>query len=439
MGHNKGMIIHDLARALVETHPLEAARILERLEPREVVDELSGFESELRAPVLEWFSPDFAARVLQELPPEEAAQIVRELPSEDTNDIFEYLPERERQALLDRLPSAHAEELEELAEYEEDTAGSIMSREYVALREGATVADALTRLRRLALVGRDVNYVYVVDEVRVLKGVLLMRDLVLNLPLTPLAQVMVTEVLHVYADDPLDEVRDTLLERNLLSVPVTDEHERLRGVILATQLVSELQEEGFEDAQKMFGAGSDEHASSSAGFSIRKRLPWMQVNLATAFLAAAVVGAFDGIIAQITILAAFLPVVAGQGGNAGAQAQAVMLRSLALEDVDIGRSRKVLLKEGVVGAVNGAATGVVAGAAASLFSGKVALGVVVAAAMTVNLLVAGIAGAGIPLVMERLGQDPAQSSNIILTTVTDVLGFVSFLGFAVLARPWLVG
>ncbi len=432
------MITQDLAHALVETHPLEAARILERLEPREVVEELGRYDEELRAPVLEWFSPDFAARVLQELPPEEAAALVRELPSEDTNDILEYLPESDRQAVLERLPSAHAEELEELAEYEEDTAGSLMSPEYVALREGATVADALTRLRRLALVGRDVNYVYVVDEERVLKGVLLMRDLVLNLPRTPLSRVMVADVLRVYTGDPQGEVRDALLERNLLSVPVVDDRERLRGVILATQLVSELQEEGFEDAQKMFGAGSDEHASSSAGFSIRKRLPWMQVNLATAFLAAAVVGAFEGVIAQITILAAFLPVVAGQGGNAGAQAQAVMLRSLALDDVDVGRSGKVLLKEGLVGLVNGAATGVVAGIAAALFSDNVALGFVIAAAMTVNLLIAGVAGAGIPIIMERLGQDPAQSSNIILTTVTDVLGFASFLGFAVIARPWLL-
>ena len=432
------MITDDLARALVETHPLEAARILERLEPHEVIGELARFDSELRAPVLEWFSPDFAARVLQELPPEEAARLVRDLPSDDTHDILEYLPENERQTVLGLLPSARAEELELLAEYEEDTAGSLMSLELVALREGATVADALTRLRRLALVGREVNYVYVVDEARVLKGVLLMRDLVLNLPRTPLSTVMVADVLRVYVDDPLDEVRDVLLERSLLSVPVVDDRERLLGVILATQLVSELQEEGFKDAQKMFGAGSDEHASSSAAFSIRKRLPWMQVNLLTAFLAAAVVGAFDSIIAQITILAAFLPVVAGQGGNAGAQAQAVMLRSLALDDVDVGRSGKILLKEGLVGVVNGAATGVVAGLAAAYFSNNVALGIVIAAAMTVNLFIAGVAGAGIPLIMERLGQDPAQSSNIILTTVTDVLGFASFLGFAVLARPWLL-
>ncbi len=432
------MISDDLARALIETHPLEAARILEGLEPNEVLEVLSHYDAELRAPVLEWFSADYAARVLQLLPPDEAAQLVRELPTEDTHDILGYLPENERALVLERLPTAQIEDLEELAEYAEDTAGSIMTLEYVALREGATVADALTRLRRLALVGREVNYVYVVDEERVLRGVLLMRDLVLNLPRTPLGRVMVGDVMRVRTDDPLDEVRDALLERNLLSVPVVDDEERLRGVILATQLVSELQEEGFEDAQKMFGAGSDEHASSTAPFAIRKRLPWMQVNLLTAFLAAAVVGAFDSVIAQVTILAAFLPVVAGQGGNAGAQAQAVMLRSLALDEVNIGRSRKVLLKEAVVGLVNGAATGIVAGLAAAFFASNVALGVVIAAAMTVNLMVAGVAGAGIPLIMERLGQDPAQSSNIILTTVTDVLGFASFLGFAVLARPWLL-
>lgn len=433
------MVDVELARALIETHPLEAARVLERLEPAEAWEALGRFEAPLRAPVVEWFAPDFAARVLQEVAPEEAAEVVRELPSEASNDILAYLPEGARQALLAELPSAHAEELEELSEYGEDTAGSVMSPEFVALRERATVADALTRLRRLAIVGREVNYVYVVSDARELRGVLVMRDLVLNLPRTPLAQVMVPEPLRVYAEDPLDEVRDALLERNLLAVPVVDDAERLVGIILATQLVSELQEEGFEDAQKMFGAGSDEHASSSAAFSIRKRLPWMQVNLATAFLAAAVVGAFEGVIAQLTVLAAFLPVVAGQGGNAGAQALAVMLRSLALDDVDLGLKRKVLLKEAWVGLVNGVATGVVAGALAALFAGNVALGVVIALAMTVNLVIAGVAGAGIPILMERLGQDPAQSSNIILTTVTDVLGFASFLGFAALARPWLLG
>lgn len=433
------MIRDDLAKAMIESHPLEAARLLEGLEPPEVVAELQPYNHEISGAVLEWMNSEFAARVLLAWPDGEVDALIRAIPKDEANDILSYLSEQQRQNFVDRLPSLHAEDLGELAEYEEDTAGSIMTPELVALRQGATVADAVTRLRRLALVGREVSYVYVIDAERRLKGVLLMRDLVLSLPHVPLSKVMLPEVLYVHATDSLDEVRDLLLERDLLSVPVLDEQDRLCGVVQAPQLVSELQEEGFEDAQKMFGAGSDETASSSILFAIRKRLPWMQINLLTAFLAAAVVGAFDSVIAQVTILAAFLPVVAGQGGNAGAQAQAVMLRSLALEDVDIGRSRKVLIKEGSVGVVNGIATGVVAGVAAALTSQNTALGVVIAAAMTVNLFVAGIAGAGIPILMDRLGQDPAQGSNIILTTVTDVLGFASFLGFAVLAKPWLLG
>lgn len=433
------MTLHDeLAYALLEHHPLDGARVLERLEPDDAYRELLSLQERYRAPVLEGFSPPFAARVLQEADEEERVALVRELPSEVTADIVEYLPNSLEDALLAALPSLHAEEIEALGEYEEDTAGSIMDPDFVALRERATVADALTRLRRLALVGRSVNYVYIVDDANRLSGVMMMRDLVLNISTTPLRDIMIHKVVKVYTDDELDDVADLLRERGLLAVPVVDDGERLRGVVLATQLVTELQEEGFEDAQKMFGAGFDEQASSTSWFAIRKRLPWMLVNLGTAFLAAAVVGAFEGIIAQITILAAFLPVVAGQGGNAGAQALAVMLRSLALSEVDVRRPTRVLFKEARVGLLNGLATGVVAGALAVVFSGNVALGGVIFAAMTLNLVIAGVSGAAIPLVMERLGQDPAQSSNIILTTVTDIVGFASFLGLAVAARPWLL-
>ena len=431
--------LHDeLARVFLENHPIDSARVLERLEPAEALREVLALEDPYRAPVMEGFSPSFAARMLMQADADEMLDLVRELPSEEAADIFEYLPEGVEEALLGALPSLHAEEIEALGDYEEDTAGSIMDPDFVALRERATVADALTRLRRLALVGRNVNYVYVVDGAGRLSGVLMMRDLVLNLSSALLSDIMVRNVISVYTDDDLDDIADLLLEKHLLAVPVVDDEKRIKGVVLATQLVSELQEEGFEDAQKMFGAGSDEQASSTSLFAIQKRLPWLQVNLATAFLAAAVVGAFTGLIEQITVLAAFLPVVAGQGGNAGAQALAVMLRSLALDEIDPRRPRRTLFKEARVGFVNGVVTGLVAGALAALFSGNTALGVVIATAMTLNLVIAGVAGAAIPLVMARVGQDPAQSSNIILTTVTDIVGFASFLGLAVLARPWLL-
>ena len=432
-------LTRDLARELVEAHPLDTARILERLEPAEAWFFLNDLEEDLRPPIVEEFTPAYAARVLLEPDLFTTVGIVRELPSEVTADLLEYLPQPVQNSLLDALPSLHAEEIETLSEYPEDTAGSVMSPDVVSLREGATVGDALTRLRRLALVGRNVNYVYVVDAAERLTGVLVLRDLVLSAPVTPLRDIMIQNVLRVQADDAIDDVADMLLEKGLLSVPVVDDGERLLGVVFATQLVSELQEEGFEDAQKMFGAGSDEHASSPPRFAVRKRLPWLTVNLATAFLAAAVVGAFEGIIAQVTVLAAFLPVVAGQGGNAGAQALAVTLRSLALDELDAKAPRKIITKEALVGFVNGVATGVLAGGLAALFSGNLVLGIVIAVAMVLNLVMAGVSGAAIPVIMERFGQDPAQSSNIVLTTITDIVGFSSFLGLAVLAQRWLVG
>ena len=429
--------VSDLAQTLIEHHPIDTARVLERLSPIEAWASLVLVEEPYRAEIVENFSPEFAARVFTLAGLESTVRLVREMPSEVSTDIFECLPEDFEQKLLDELPNAHSDTIEELLEYPEDTAGSLMSPDFVALQETATVNDALTRLRRLSSVGKNVNYVYVIDTESRLKGVLVMRDLVLTTGDTALSQVMVSSIIKVYVDDALDDVADKLIEEKLLAVPVVNDAELLKGVIVATQLVKDFHEEGFEDAQKMFGAGSDEHASSNVGYTIRQRLPWLQVNLLTAFAAAAVVGAFDGIIAQYTILAAFLPVVAGQGGNAGAQALAVMLRAIALDEIDVRKPRRVLVKEALVGLLNGIAVGLTAGIVAGVFGGNIALGIVVTLAMIINLFIAGIAGASIPMVMERLGQDPAQSSNIILTTVTDIIGFAAFLGLAVFARPWL--
>lgn len=427
-----------LARELVESHPLDAARVLERLEPPETWQALQLFDEGFRPSVIEGFNSDYAARVLLELSSEERTTLVKQLPSEVTADLLEYFPESEKENLLSELSDLHAEEIEELTEYEEDTAGSVMSPEFVALREGATVADALTRLRRMALLGQNVNYVYVLNDESQLTGVLLMRDLVLSPSHKLLRDIMVKNVFRVYTSTKLSDVANLLKERRLLAAPVVDDNEHLKGVVSATQLVSELQEEGFEDAQKMFGAGEDESASSTATFSIRKRLPWLTVNLGTAFLASLVVALFDNVIAQLTILATFMPIVAGQGGNSGAQALAVTLRSLALEELDPKQPRRVLLKEATVGLVNGVLMGLLAGVIAAVLTGKPALGMVIFLAMITNLIAAGVSGAGIPILMQRFGQDPAQSSNILLTTVTDCVGYAAFLGMAALAVTWLV-
>lgn len=429
----------ELARTLLEQHPIDAALVLERYSHEATWDVLARLESETQAEIIEAFHSEYAAQILLQLDPGKCQELIRDLPSQISAELLEHFPENLREKVVAALPQLHQEELELFESFAEDSAGSIMNPDVTALREDATVTDAIRRLRRLALLGRSPSYIYIENAAGQLTGVLMMRDLVLSQPNLKLGTIMIKNVIRAYTDDSLNEVARLLREKRLLAVPVVNDNEELLGLISGTELVEELQEEGFEDAQKMFGAGSDEHATSAIGFSIRKRLPWLEVNLLTAFMAAAVVAAFDGLIAEITILAAFLPVVAGQSGNAGAQALAVMLRSLAMNEIDPKMPQTVLRKEAVVGLVNGVLTGFSAAVIAFLVSQNLALALVVLLAMTVNLLFAGLAGAGIPILMQRLNQDPAQSSNIILTTVTDVLGFATFLGLALLARPYLMG
>jgi magnesium transporter len=208
--------------------------------------------------------------------------------------------------------------------------------------------------------------------------------------------------------------------------------------VKADQLINQAQQEASEDIMKMFGVGSEERAFSTLTFSLRKRLPWLHINLVTAFMAASVVAVFEDIIAKITVLAVFLPIVAGQGGNAGSQSLAVVMRGLVMREISPRESKKMLLKEGKIGFVNGVVIGLVTALVAWLWKGNPYLGLVIGLAMIVNLVAAGLSGAFIPLTLKAIGQDPAQSSSIILTTVTDIVGFFAFLGFAVIFQNLLM-
>jgi magnesium transporter len=235
-----------------------------------------------------------------------------------------------------------------------------------------------------------------------------------------------------------EEIANELSRRKFFAVPVVDNQKRLLGIVKADQLINQSQAEATEDLQKMFGAGGDERAFSQIGFSLRKRLPWLHINLATAFLAASVVALFEDMIAKITVLAVFLPVVAGQGGNAGSQSLAVVMRGLVMREIAPNEVRTLIMKEAKIGFLNGLIIGLVTAFIAWIWKGNPFLGIVIGLAMIVNLVAAGLSGALIPLTMKSLGLDPAQSSSIVLTTITDVVGFFSFLGFAVLFQNFLV-
>jgi magnesium transporter len=277
-----------------------------------------------------------------------------------------------------------------------------------------------------------------VDEQDHLIGVMNMRDLLLAAPDRTLESVMRTEVFAFHCFTDREEAAMEFSKRRYFAAPVVDSDQRILGIIKAEQLIQGAQEELVEDLQRMVGAGGDERTSSPVSYSLRKRLPWLHVNLITAFMAAGVVAMFEDIIAKLTVLAVFLPVVAGQGGNAGAQSLAVVMRGLVMREIPRARIKGLVLKETWMGALSGTITGTVTALVAWAWNGNPWLGLVIGLAMIVNLLAAGFSGAFIPIAMKAVGLDPAQCSSIILTTVTDVVGFFAFLGFAVVFQSRLM-
>ena len=427
-----------LAQGYVERDPSTAAHILETLEEKESISILKTLPPELSVQIFLHLQVAYAAALLKEMPPALFETVVKQMKPEQASSILINLPTDLRKILLDYLPDEDKRQIQEYLTYPEDSAGRIMTTDFLAFHENVIVKDAIQRIRSLASRQDPTTYSYVVDESNRLIGVLSMRDLLLTSGDETLSSIVRRDVFTINGFMDREEVAHELSKRHFFAAPVVDTEHHLLGVIKTDQLLGDIQEEATEDILRMVGAGSDERTFSPVSFSFRKRLPWLYVNLGTAFLAAAVVALFEDVIARITILAVFLPVVAGQGGNAGAQTLAVVMRGLVMREITPSNARRLLLKETGLGALNGLVVGIVTAGAAWLWHGNPFLGVVIGLAMIVNLTVAGLAGAAIPLALKGIGRDPAQSSSILLTTVTDVVGFFAFLGFAVVFQRFLV-
>jgi magnesium transporter len=370
-------------------------------------------------------SPDpVASALLRELDPgRAAATLIRLEPGT-------------RQRLLAGLDRETAQDLERLIRYPADSAGALMETRVAVLRPETTVGQALEHLRQNR--PRTLRSVFLVDEQLRLQAVVDLQDLALAPADSLLGALGRPVTVSVSAVDPRDLVVELLEKQHLEELPVLDLHGQLLGVIRAAELMRALQESTSADLQMMVGVSKDERALSPVGFAVRKRLLWMHINLLTAFLAAAVVGVFESTIAQFTALAVLLPVVAGQSGNAGAQAQAVTMRGLALHEIGIRQWLRMVLKEFRIGLINGAAVAVTTAAGVYVWSGSAGLALIISLAMVLSMTIACVAGALVPIMLTRFGQDPAQSSSIILTTVTDVSGFLSFLGIAALLSGLLL-
>ncbi|MCK5942644.1 MAG: magnesium transporter [Planctomycetes bacterium] len=417
--------------------PVGAAQAIEGLEPGVAVEVLEALTHAKLQKLLPHLSPSFVAALIDACSAERIAPLLERGGADVCSALLLSLADEHRTAFLQALPEELREHIAELLTFPTGSVGQAMKTDYTAFHEQLSVLEAIELLRQRQKGKRNVSNIFVVDAEQRLIGVVAMRDLVVASEDETLGDLMVREVVSVSPFDDESAALRTLSGRGFTTLPVVDAQNHLVGVVRATQLLADAQRSASRDVQKLFGVGRDERAFSPVAFCLKKRLPWLHINLATAFLAASVVALFEDVIARVTVLAVYLPVVAGQGGNAGAQSLAVVMRGLVMREIPMDRARSLLVKEGLIGLVNGLVLGVVTAAIAWLWNGNAFLGLVVGLAMIVNLTVAGLAGAVIPLMMKRFGLDPAQSSSIVLTTVTDVVGFFAFLGFAVLFESWL--
>ena len=430
----------NLLNLLQKQHPADLAQIFSELPDKDreaSFSLLAERNGRLAMETISELGPEGGAALLATRSAEEIARLAQEIPSDDAAALIDYLPEELSAAVLDLMRPKESGVVENLLEYDEQTAGRIMNPHVFALNEDMTVGEAITELQN----NRDVEmvfYLYVVDDRTHLVGVVSLRRLLLVSPETPLKRIMTADLISARVDMDQEEVARQVAAYNLLAIPVVDEENKLVGIITVDVVIDVIKDEATEDFYRLAGVAGDDRAFTPAGESLRKRLPWLGINLITAFVAAAVIAAFEVTLDRFTALAFFLPIVAGMGGNAGTQTLTVIVRGIALGELTWGNARKALMKELVVGLGNGVILGTGAALIVWLLRSDPMLGAVLGLAMVVNMFVAAGAGTLVPLGLRAANVDPALASSIFITTMTDVFGFFSYLGLATLFAAYLV-
>lgn len=428
--------------ALVESAPGDAADVLEELSEEAAVELLTDLDPDNAAEILEEISLELAAEIIEELPVGDAAAALDFMDAADAADLIGELTDETAEAVLRAMGDTEAEAVRRLLVYPPDSAGGLMSQEIAALPIGLTSGEAIERIRILSDELEDLSYVYVVDDEHRLKGVISFRDLVFGRPGSGLDEAMVPNPVSVTAFADREEVAELVQRYHLFGVPVTDDNGHLLGMVTTDAVLEAVQEEASEDFATAVGASPEETVYSDVFRSARMRSPWLLINLLLSLAVAFVIENQTGVISRVPVLAALMPVVALLGGNAGSQSLAVVIRSLAADDVPLSRVVGVLSRQLRIGALVGLLVSTAAGVLTFMLigsgffegAGAQALGVamVVAIAALANLTIATTVGTGIPLLLRRLGLDPALASSIFLTFITDLVGFGGFLVVAAL-------
>ncbi|HEY0899061.1 MAG TPA: magnesium transporter [Sphingobacteriaceae bacterium] len=419
-------------RALLEEyHASEIAILFESL-PQEARERIINIlPSELASEIIsEMDAEAHPEKILEALHPDKRSEIFEELDYDDATDIIGQLPEEQQQQFLKELDEEDATAIRTLLKYPEDTAGGLMNTQVLKVNIRLSKKEALEEIIRQSEEMEEFYTINVVDDRNHLMGIVSLKDIIIAKTNTKIGDIVNTDFVFVKADTDQEEVARLISQYNLTNIPVVDDHMRLLGRITFDDVIDVLQEENTEDILKISGVSEDEELSGNWKEAVRSRLPWLIINLGTAFLATSVIRYFEPTITRLVILSGYMTMIAGMGGNAATQALAVTVRRISLSDLTDTQAYRTVLKEFTVGLINGAATGLIVFIFAVIYDSNPMLGLVIFLAMTGNLVIAGITGASIPLFLKRVGVDPAIASSIIITTFTDVFGFLLLLGLA---------
>ncbi|WP_285008321.1 magnesium transporter [Pedobacter faecalis] len=420
-----------LSAVLAEYHASEIAILFASLQPhdRQRIINLLPVEtaSEVLSEMTEEAHPE---ELLLQMDPEKRAEVVEELDYDDATDILSQLEAHEQLEILEELDEDDASHIRNLLSYDDETAGGLMNTEFIRINVNMMKKDAIDEIIRQSEEIEEFYTVYVIDDANVFQGVVSLEDIIRSKGNVKITELVRAEVAWVHPDTDQEEVARLISQYNITSIPVLDSDMKLLGRVTFDDVIDVLEEENTEDILKISGVSEDEELSGNWVEAVKSRLPWLIVNLGTAFLASGVIRHYEPTLNRIPVLSAYMTIIAGMGGNAATQALAVTVRRISLYDLTDNQAYRAVLKEFTVGLINGAVTGLIVFIFALYFDANPMLGLVIFFAMIGNLMIAAVTGTGIPLFLKRIGIDPAIASSIIITTFTDVFGFLLLLGLA---------
>jgi magnesium transporter len=443
-GEIRREFVDEIGRAIKADEAPFLRAVVAELHEADLGDLIAALEQDDRVRLVELTGTDFhfsalnevddtvREEILEELEPETVAEGVRELESDDAVELLEALDEEDQEEILEKLPPSERDALERSLEYPENSAGRRMQTEFIKVPPEWTVGQAIDYMRETPDLPDRFYEIYAVDGAQHWKGALPLDLLLRSRRPVPLADLIDEERRRVAVTDDLEEVARLFGKYNLVAAPVVDTEDRLVGVITIDDVVDVIEEEADEEIKALGGVTSDEQLSDDVWTIAKARFNWLLVNLATAFLASSVLGLFEGQLEKMVALAVLAPIVASQGGNAATQTMTVAVRALATRELGSSNAFRVVMRESLVGLVNGIAFAVITGVAAVAWFHIPGLGVVIGLAIICNLVAGALGGILIPILLERVRADPAVASGTFVTTVTDVVGFFSFLGIATL-------